>query len=78
MPLQIPLNCSGRLTTAIDTTAASLFPLSVIGFLMSAICSGSSMEMDEPHFLYSAAETSFLKFKDEAPFNKIFSSQTLN
>jgi hypothetical protein len=35
----------------------------MIGFWLSAICSGSPMEMDKPHFLSQAVEASFLQFK---------------
>jgi hypothetical protein len=44
-----------------DTTAASLFPL-------SAVCSGSPLEMDKQHFLSLANETGYLKFKEREPF----------
>jgi hypothetical protein len=40
----------------------------MIGFQLLAICSGSPMEMEKPHFLSSATENVFLKFKGRGPF----------
>ncbi len=40
----------------------------MIGFLLSAICSGSPMKLDKLHFLSQAAENDFLKFKRRGPF----------
>jgi hypothetical protein len=48
---------------AIGSIAASLFPLQLVGFLLSVICSKSPIEMDKPHILALAAETGFFVIK---------------
>jgi hypothetical protein len=55
--------------SAVDTIAASLFPLSVI-------CSGHPIELDKPHILALTAETGFLLFKEQVPlkFKKALSA----
>jgi hypothetical protein len=54
---------------AIGLKAASLFQLQLIGFPLSVICSGHPIEIDKPHILALVAETSFLPFKEQVPFN---------
>jgi hypothetical protein len=41
----------------------------LVGLLLSVICSGSSIELDKPHILTFTAETGFLLFKEQVPFN---------
>jgi hypothetical protein len=40
-----------------------------MGFPLSVLCSGRPIELDKPHILAYAAETSFLRFKEQVPFN---------
>ncbi len=81
MPLRIRLNCSGKLIPAIDTIAASLFPLS--DDWLSAI----SYLQREPHenrqatfFCLKPLKKIFGNLKDEVPLNlkKIPSGRTLH
>jgi hypothetical protein len=47
-------------------------------FPLSVLCSGRSIELDKPHILALATETSFLQFKEQVPFklkNKISAVQ---
>jgi hypothetical protein len=43
----------------------------MIGFPLSAICSGSPLEMDKQHFLSLANETGYLEFNGREPFKHI-------
>jgi hypothetical protein len=38
-----------------------------MGFPLSVICCGRSIELDKPHILALAAETGFLLFKEQVP-----------
>jgi hypothetical protein len=38
-----------------------------MGFPLSVICCGRPIELDKPHILALAAETSFLLFKEQVP-----------
>jgi hypothetical protein len=40
-----------------------------MGFPLSVLCSGRPIEMDKPHNLALAAETGFLRFKEQVPLN---------
>jgi hypothetical protein len=40
-----------------------------MGFPLSVLCSGRPIEFDKPHIFSSAAETGFLQFKEQIPFN---------
>jgi hypothetical protein len=40
-----------------------------MGFPLSVLCSGSPIELDKPHILAYAAETSFLRFKELVHLN---------
>jgi hypothetical protein len=45
-------------------------PISAIswfGLLLSVICSGHPIELDEPHILALAADAVFLQFKEQVP-----------
>ncbi len=69
MPL-IRLKCSGKLIPAIDTIAASSFPLSDDWLPLWAICSGSPIEMDKPPlFCSKQLKTNLWNLKDEVPLN---------
>jgi hypothetical protein len=63
----IRLNCSRRLIPAIDTMAEAYFHCQLVGLLLSVICSGHPIELDTPHILALAAETSFLLYKEQVP-----------
>ncbi len=41
----------------------------LMGFPLSVLCSERPIELDKPHFLAYAAETGFLQFKEQVPFN---------
>jgi hypothetical protein len=40
-----------------------------MGFPLSVLCSGCPIELDKPHILAEAAETGFLRFKEQVLFN---------
>jgi hypothetical protein len=40
-----------------------------MGLPLSVLCSGRPIELDKPQILAEAAETSFLQFKEQVPFN---------
>jgi hypothetical protein len=40
-----------------------------MGFPLSVVCSGHPIELNKPHILALAAETSFLLFKEQVPLN---------
>jgi hypothetical protein len=40
-----------------------------MGFPLSVLCSGHPIELDKPHILALAAETGFLRFKEQVPLN---------
>jgi hypothetical protein len=40
-----------------------------MGFPLSVLCSGRPIELDKPHILALAAETGFLRFKEQVPLN---------
>jgi hypothetical protein len=63
MPIQVRLHYSGRLIPAIDTIAASLFPLSDDLLSTVSFLQKERMEMDNPHFLSQAAKNGSLQFK---------------
>jgi hypothetical protein len=67
VPLLIRWNYSGRLIPAVDTIAASLFPLSASWLSAISYCSGRPIELDKLHILALAAETGFLLFKEQVP-----------
>ncbi len=39
----------------------------LMGFPLTIICSGRPIELEKPHILALAAETSFLLFKEQVP-----------
>jgi hypothetical protein len=65
--LLICSNCSRRFIPAIDTIAASYFIYQLVGLLLSVICSGRPNELDKQHILALAAETGFLRYKEQVP-----------
>jgi hypothetical protein len=40
-----------------------------MGFPLSVLCSGCPIELDKPHILALATETSFLPLKEQVPLN---------
>jgi hypothetical protein len=40
-----------------------------MSFPLSVICSRRPIELDKPHILALAAETGFLRFKEQVPYN---------
>jgi hypothetical protein len=40
-----------------------------MGFPLSVLRSGRPIELDKPHILVLAAETGFLRFKEQVPHN---------
>jgi hypothetical protein len=40
-----------------------------MGFPLSVLCSGRPIELDRPQILALAAETGFLRFKEQVPYN---------
>jgi hypothetical protein len=40
-----------------------------MGFPLSVLCSGRPIELDKPHILALAAETGFLRFKEQVLHN---------
>jgi hypothetical protein len=61
MPLQICLNCSGRLIPAMDTIAESLFPLSDDWLSAISYLQREHMEMNKPHFLVLSRKKQFFE-----------------
>jgi hypothetical protein len=49
-----------------------------MGFPLSVLCNGGPIELDKPHILALVAETSFLLFKEQLPFNKNKKYQRFN
>jgi hypothetical protein len=61
------LVCSWRLIPAIDSVAASLFPLLAGWLTVISYLQWHPSELDKPHILALAAEAGFLLFKEQVP-----------
>ncbi len=64
VPQVIHWNCSGRLSTQ---QREAYFRYQLVGLPLSVICSGRPIELDKPYILSLAAETGFLRFKEQVP-----------